>query len=474
MRLSQRLIGLVNIMILARLLTPVELGLFALAALLIGLVEQLSNIGLAMQLIRKPDIDRSDCDSAWTMRLLVGAFLAVVMALLAQSAASYFHEPRVTPVIYALAGAYFIKNCVSIGLVLARRELDFATDFRFTVYVRLVTFFFTVLGAFLLRNAWAIVLGTLLGNLFAVAISYRMRPYRPRFDLSRAREYLNFGLSILPMSIGQYLVEKVGSWIAGNAASTDKFVAYNMGSELSHVFSTQVVRTISRGQFPNYSKILDQRELLSRAFSHELNAILTVVLPVCVGLALSAQNVVPVLLGGQWEFVVVLLPWLALYQALSAFINLITGPILVATGHERLSATFVWFRLALLVPTAYLAAQASGVEGLAHALFLVGAATVPFAIAALVWSSVITFSQVLSAIWRPVAATGLMALALSSVDLGLPGAAFLNLSLDVALGGAVYITVLLLLWWFAGQPDGPEKAVFAFLRGQRRTVQSVV
>ena len=472
MRLSQRMIGLINIMILARLLTPVEIGLVALATLLIGLVDQMSNIGVSMQLIRKRDIDRNDCDSAWTMRLLIGAALAALIAMLAQPAAAYFHEPRVEPIIYALAGAYFIKNCASIGMVLARRDLDFATDFRFTVYVRLATFFFTVLAAFLLRNAWAIVLGTLLGNLFSVVISFRMHPYRPRFDLSRAGEYLTFGLSILPMSFGQYLVAKVGSWIVGNAAPTEKFVAYNMGSELSHIFSTQVVRTIGRGQFPNYSKITDQRDLLSRAFSYEIGAVLTMVLPICVGLAMSAENAVPVLLGDQWAFVVVLLPWLALYQALSAFIHLISGPILVATGHERLSAVFVWFRLSLLVPIAYFAGQSSGVLGVAQALLPIGALTLPFAVAALVWSRIIALSQILAAMWRPVAAAGTMALALAFIERGPRGTALLNLTIDVACGGAVYVGVLLMLWWIAGRPDGPEKALFKFLSGRRQIVNA--
>ncbi len=472
MRWGIRIIGIFNLMIIARLLTPVELGVVALATLLIGLLRQFYQIGIALLLIRKQEIDRADCDTAWTLRMAMGAFMAMLMAVFAPVGAEYFDEPRMVAITYVLAAAFFITSCANVGMVLARRELDFARDFRYNVYTRFFTFFVTIGLAVWLRNAWAIAFGTLLGAIIEVVLSFRMHHYRPRFNLSRYQEYFKFGLSIIPFNIGQYLVRKVDAWFVGGIAPTDRFVAYNMGSDLSATFTQEIVGTIGRGQFPNYSKILSQPEKLATAFSHELNAVCMLVLPLGVGLAMVSDDAVPVLLGAQWNLVIPLLPWLAIYNALAAIITLMTGQILIATGYERLSAGLTWVRLAIIVPIAYMASQTGDVEGVAMAMVLASGLAVPIATAALVWSRVISLGQILNAVWRPISAVLIMALIMHVLYMDSWDHAFMRLVFAVVSGALVYGVTLVLLWMLAGRPEGPESALIGIVLRRKPVPES--
>ena len=462
MRWGIRTIGIFNLVILARLLTVEELGVVALASLIVGLIRQFYAIGIPMLLIRKADIDQAHCDTAWSLKICMGAIMASVMALCAPVIGKYFNEPRMVDVTYVLALAFFIASAVNVGMVLARRELDFAKDFRFNVYARFFTFVVTVALALWWRDVWAVVIGTLCGSIFEVIISFRMHHYRPRFNLTHYREYLRFGMSIIPLNVGQYLVQKADSWIVGGIASTQKFSGYNMGSELSATFTQEIVGTIARGLYPNYTRLADRPAELSVAFANVVCSICLLVLPLGIGLALVAEDAVAVLLGPQWDVVVPMLPWLSVYWAIASIITLMAGQILIATGHERLSAVMTWVRLAILVPIAIVAGQMNGAEGVAIGMFVSAVVSFPVVVGVLVRTGLQSVGQVINATWRPTGAVLIMAAALHFVPLIESDTAILRLLVDVLFGAAVYVAAVLLLWLASARPQGPESALIGF------------
>jgi len=463
MRWGIRVIGIFNLVILARLLTPQELGVVALASLIIGLIRQFYQIGIPMLLIRKQQIDRAHCDTAWSLKLCMGGVMAVVMMASAPLMANFFGEPRMVNVTYVLALAFFITSGVNVGMVLARRELDFAKDFRFNVYVRFITFVVTIGLALWLRNVWAVVYGTLCGAVFEVLLSFGMHKYRPRFDLSRHKEYVRFGLSIVPLNIGQYLVQKTDAWVVAGIAPTEKFAAYNMGSELSVTFTQEIVGTVGRGLYPNFTRLVDRPAELSAAFSNVLCSVCLLVLPLGVGLALVSKDAVAVLLGSQWSAVIPLLPWLSVYWAIAAIIALMTGQILIAIGRERLSAAMTWVRLAIMAPIAILAGQLGGVEGVAQGILLSAVISFPIAVGVLVRTSLISVRQFLHAIWRPTTAVLIMAAGVSFAHLEFSDIVVLRLLLDIIFGGAIYVSSVVVIWFLAGRPEGPESALIGFI-----------
>ena len=86
---SLRLIGLVSVLVLARLLTPRDFGIVALATSVLALVDIFSALGLRQALLRIARPERTHYDTAWTLQLLVLAFLAVILVAVAPLAARF-------------------------------------------------------------------------------------------------------------------------------------------------------------------------------------------------------------------------------------------------------------------------------------------------------------------------------------------------------------------------------------------------
>ena len=116
-RWSMRGIGLVNTIILARLLSPADFGIVAMALVAVGLVQVFSESGQTFAVIRHADPTDEHFDTAWTMSVCAGAIVAVVLVGLAPLAGWYFHEPDVVPVIRVIALAPLIEGFANVGAV---------------------------------------------------------------------------------------------------------------------------------------------------------------------------------------------------------------------------------------------------------------------------------------------------------------------------------------------------------------------
>lgn len=463
MRWGIRVIGFVSVIILARLLTPDDFGIVAMGALTIGFINGFTELGVQMLLIREKDVDRDHCDTAWTIKILQGLFIGLLLVLLAPVAARYFQDQRVIAVIWLLALGGIFDGAQNIGMVLARKELDFARDFRFHIYVRITSFVITISLAFLLRSYWALILGQVISSFLSIPFSFLMHPYRPRFCLSKARQYLTFASSIIPMKIGKYLNGKVDAIVVGGVAGASQLGTYNVASELATIFTREILTPVGRGLMPNYAKLNDNPEQLSQAFEQVLRASGIVIMPLGFGIWSVAEHLVVVLLGQKWIEAIPLLELLALYSMTTGLMHMMSAQILLASGHERRSAMLMWLRLTILVPVVVAAGALWGVQAVAAGALLSALLAFPIVAFVLTQSIKITLTQIAGALWRPFVAAIAMA---AVVRYGLQEAhvgAFFKLMSGLALGAATYSIIVLLLWLFRGKPAGLESAVVGYI-----------
>src|SRR6185312_12599342 len=99
-RWTVRGLGLINTIVLARLLTPSDFGVVAIAMLIVGSIEILFQNGQSLALIRHPSPTRQHYDSAWTISFLLACVLAAGVWFAAPLATFYFNEPRASSVIH--------------------------------------------------------------------------------------------------------------------------------------------------------------------------------------------------------------------------------------------------------------------------------------------------------------------------------------------------------------------------------------
>jgi O-antigen/teichoic acid export membrane protein len=469
-KLTERGLGLVSTMILARLLAPADFGLVAMAMAFIGAIELFTAFSFDTALIQNPQASREHYDTAWTFNVLFGASAALVLVLLAPLSAGYYREPRVPPVLYCLALGLLVQGFENIGVVAFRRELEFRREFQYRVLRKLSGFIVVVPAAFLLRNHWALVAGQLATSLGSVALSYVVQAYRPRFSWATAGQLFRFSRWLLANNLLVFLRDRGPDLVIGRIVGKVPLGSFVVARDISNMPTSELIAPINRAIFPGFARQAAQLERLRRTFLDSLSIIWMIGLPVAIGLAVTADLIVRVVLGPQWFAAIPPMRILAIYGALM-ILHGNGGYVYIALGRPRvLTATSGIFvcnlslLLLLLVPRA-------GVQGAALAFLGASLLQFPVTYVTLVRVLGLRLGQLVAAVWRPVAATVTMGatVGLASAALDVParqGPEILALATLASAGCAIYFGTLYGLWALAGRPPGAERVCLDRARDQ--------
>lgn len=469
---SIRLIGLFNTVILARLLAPDDFGLVTMAAMVLGFLNSFVDLGHSALLMRQSVATPEHCDTAWTFSMLRGIVVAALLALLSPWIATYFRDDRVIAITLILALNSLMSNAYSIGLVLLRKELNFSIEFYFNLACRLVVLVVTLSLAFWLRSYWAIVIGSIVGTLFGLMVSFRVHPYRAKLSFAKWREYLDFSLVMIPLNVAFYFNSRVDAFVVGRLGSASILGVYNVAAELATMLTIDLMQQISRGLYPNFATLLNDRQKMVEAYLTAISALTTISVAFGLGLWVVSDDFVHVVLGAKWLAAIPLLQWLAIGGTLRGIDFSIGTTILTVAGHERSSALLMWIRFGIYALAAILGGMWSGPLGVAIGMVAGAAIMIPIVIFFVMRCLNIPFSHFFHALWRPIPAGIAMIAAVHICHLDSLAIPTLRLFIDAAIGGIVYMLALLALWHWAGRPAGIESrildAISAKLNSPRR------
>lgn len=464
LRLLQRSLGLISTLVLARLLMPEDFGVIAMALAITALVELLTMLGLDMALIQKKGAGNSHFDTAWTLGLIFKAASALLLVLSAGLIAEFYSDARLTDIIYIYAAVAFLSGFENIGLVAYRKELEFRKEFNFQIIKKVLAVVVTVGLALYFRNYWALALGTLFAQFTGVALSYLIHPYRPKLTLHYWREMLNFSSWIVFNNFAIYARDRGADFVIGKVQGAEMVGNFRIASEISSLPTTAIYLPITRAVFPGFSKISDEPLRLKNAYLAAQAAVSIVSLPAVIMLMLLADPLVTLLLGQNWLHIIPVIQILCLCGATKvAHGN--RHALFMSVGKPSWIGFVTVIELLIMYPAIiYALMHNHDLEVIAWIKFISSLATIPLGLHLI--SKVIDIKRTdwLAISWRPIAATVLMSVVVTTMHTYLPGdgsayTAALQMLLLTPLCVISYTLFIWLLWQLAGKPAGIESKI---------------
>lgn len=463
LRFAVRLLGFLSVTITARLLTPADFGVIGTAAIVTGFFVVLQQNGIGDALTRLRTVSRGDVHTAWTINLMAAALVTLTVFAVSGPAAAWLGEPKLTAVLRHLAFAPMIAAAASPGTVTLMRDLQFRREFELRLLQKLGVVVCVIGGAFLTRDYWGLVYGSLAGAVWGTVLSYIMLPHPVRLRLAGAAYFLGFSGWTLAQSLAGYLGRVADEIAVRRIADTLTFGLYHVSRDLTRIFVAESVAPASAALLPGLARVQDDPARLLRAATTAMGVAAIVAIPIGFGIAALAPEATRLLLGAQWGGAAQFLSIVAIGAMAGTLVGLHRA-ILVAIGRVDLSAKLAIIRALLTLGACFAAAAQWGVLGVAFtysALWVLW-----YAIdAVIVFRLLGRPHAVVDILARPLLAglAMLLALWLLPWPQGLP--LLLAALLKVATGAAVYGAVLGLLWWVRGRRDGPEATLLEQLPG---------
>jgi O-antigen/teichoic acid export membrane protein len=255
---SQNLLRLASNLILTRILFPEAFGLMAIIFVIIGAINAFSDLGIKVSIIQDKDGDKPlFLDTAWSLQIIRGILLAILIWLASGSVAAFYEQPVLADLLAVAGLAAIIQGFNSTKLATADRELQLGRAALLDVISQAAGLVVTVLLALWMQSVWALVIGYLLGALIMMLLSHiilKGHLNRLAFHLPYARKMFNFGVYIFLSSLGGFLLLQGDRAILGKVATLEELALYNIGFILASVPLQFIQLLNGRVFFPLFAK----------------------------------------------------------------------------------------------------------------------------------------------------------------------------------------------------------------------------
>ncbi|WP_267428086.1 lipopolysaccharide biosynthesis protein [Methylobacterium sp. GC_Met_2] len=467
-RLATRLVDLATFVILARVLGPAEFGVVALAMIPIFIVEMVTDLPISNSLIRTKAFERDALDTAFTLSLIRGVGIAVLLLLTAKPFAQFSDDLRVAPLVAVLGVGSILRCLSSPAAIKFVRELDFRREIAMDLLGKLASFGSSVTFAVTTQSYWAIAVGTLTGPIVTTTLSYYIARYRPRLSLRQWSVFSNLaGWHSLGQLVGaiSWQVDRI---ILSRYISIADFGRYSVAENLASMIYSIVAIPLARAWLPSFSSVQHDTVRLSQAYSKASSASATIVVPAYIGLSIMADPAIRIILGNKWAEAAPILAGIAA----GAIFSVLSGPVsslALTLNRARFATLLVAADLVIKLPALFFAALWFGVTGVLVAR--AGAGLISLVTGMIIIHSLtrLEFQKQLASIIRPYLAGAVMYISLLSMSRWLSEIPvgfnlIAALSLTILIGIAIYTIALLVLWFAMGRPDGPELMLIGRIR----------
>ena len=283
-------LGIIKMIILARLLSPLDFGILGLAILSINTLNVFSETGIESALIQRHKIEKVELDTVWTIKIIRALLLFGLLFLSAGWFASYFNNATLEPVLKVMAVVFLLEGCTNIGIVFFQKEIEFKKKVILELSADVAGFITAISLAFWLRNVWALVLGSIIWGIVKCLGSFRMHLYRPRirWDWPTTKSLLNFGKHIFWITLMTFIITSADDAIVGKLLGLTMLGFYTMAYNIANIPVHSLTGIIGKISFPAYSTLQKEPRKLRDAFSKIFESVLIILLPLTVLIILLA------------------------------------------------------------------------------------------------------------------------------------------------------------------------------------------
>jgi O-antigen/teichoic acid export membrane protein len=350
-------LALASSVILARMLSPAEIGVYSIAAVLTGLAQVFRDLGTGQLLVARRELSTQEQRALLTIAIGMGWSLALLLAVLAAPLAVFYRQPELSDVLRILSLNFLLVPFSSQVTAMLRREMKAGALLCMTASYCLVQFIATIAlaaaGLGPIALAWGSVAATLAGFFAAMCLQPSAMSWRPAWR--GVRELVRPG----SLAVTGNAIDELGvvapDLVAGKLLGVEEVALLGKAQSVLALFNQAITSAVSPVVLPLFARHAREGGDPVQAYVSAASCITALAWPFFLCAGLFAAPLVSLLYGHQWQGSVPLIRIMCGAAALYSMFSM-ARYLLLATGHiaeqARIDAISVAGRLAMVIPAA--------------------------------------------------------------------------------------------------------------------------
>lgn len=448
-----------TLVLLARLLTPEDFGVYGMVAAFAGLLNLFRDFGLSTAMVQRPTVTHELSSTLFWLNMLAGCVGALLGLALSPFIANFYHEPRVQAVAAVLAFGYLFNAAGVQHITMLEREMRFVTLAKIEVASLVTGSALGVLMALKGFGYWSLVGMAVAAPLVSTVCAWTSTnwiPGRPRMQAGM-RSVVRFGSTTTLNGLVVYVAYNFEKVLLGRFWGAEAIGVYGRAYQLLSVPIDNLNGTVGGVLFSALSRLQSEPERFRHVFLKGYSLVVSLTIPIAIAFAILANEIVFVVLGSKWHDAAPVLRILSPTIAIFALINPLAWLMFSLGLVER--SLKIALVLAPLVILGYVVGLPYGPIGVATGYSAIMLVWVVPHILWCVRDTPVLARDIFSAAGKPLVSGTAAALVLfttQSLELALP--AIVRLGLDCAVLFGVHFWVLLFIM-------GEKHTYFSLVRG---------
>jgi O-antigen/teichoic acid export membrane protein len=288
---------------LARLLSPRDFGLVAMAVVVTMFGGLIKDLGLSLATIQREKITHQQVSTLFWINVVVSVALGVVVIAASGLIAGFYDEPEVRGITIALSSTFIFGGLTAQHNALLQRQMRFSRMAAIEVIAMVLGTAVAISAALSGAGYWSIVLWGVVSTFVTMALSWlssRWRPGRPG-SLASVRSMLVEGANFTGFNILSYLGREADNLLIGWRWGADPLGLYTRAYALLMLPLNQINSPMTGVALPVLSRLQDDDEEYRRYYLRALNLVNHLSLPFLALLMALSEPAIVAVLGSQWR-----------------------------------------------------------------------------------------------------------------------------------------------------------------------------
>lgn len=371
------IVQIATALVIARLLTPEQLGVYSVAAALVAIGGVLRDFGVSPFLISSERVDKRLAQAAFGLLLSAACVLCATTVLIAPWVADFYRDTRLENILYILAINFLISPFGAITLAMARRKMQFKALAFIGVLSAVASGATSVLLAWSGWGAESLAWGGIAGSVALILASLPLRPFHGVLvpTLKGVRPIIGFGSASAVSHIVANVANESNDLILGRLINLEAVAFFNRARSLPRYVNTAINTVTTPVLLPWLAQVRRTESDVAASYAKVVEYTTGVSWPAFAILIVFAEQITLVMFGDQWTASARLVPYIAMAAAIASAYAMCSSLYLSAArpGLDLIAQTVL---LGVRLPSLFYAAQ-HGLDAVAIAWLgttLIGAA----------------------------------------------------------------------------------------------------
>ena len=289
-------------MVLARLITPAEMGVLGLTGIFFAVANTLKEAGFGMALIRKQDRTEVDCCTVFWFNIVANILVGLIFWFVAPWFAVFFNVPDLKWITRISSIMMVLGATQSVHYTLYTAKRDFKTPTIIGICTTLLGMPVTLYLAYAGWSYWSMVISGAFTGLVGLIVIWIVSPWKPRwlFSWKSFREFFSFGFKLsLTGCIWQAYANCV-QFLIGRVYSPAQLALYDRGKHLASLPGTMIFEPINGIMYPILATLQDDESRLLSVYRKLLRMSVMSMSWILLTLVASAESLIHLFYGPTW------------------------------------------------------------------------------------------------------------------------------------------------------------------------------